>query len=167
MTPAGGNGLDTAKNCPAAGVMAKEARGGNKESGSWKEANAQLATHRMQIRTKERTTQDAFKIFNHSSTCFSPYGGRESTAASLEPMLTDSAESAATPATNTSASNIAPPGDSDEAHLQSDKEEEFFFFKDTRAVLAGAIGGRGGPGRQQGEWQLEGSERTYGDGKRR
>jgi hypothetical protein len=129
MTPAGGNGLDTAKNCPAAGVMAKEARGGNKESGSWKEANAQLATHRMQIRTKERTTQDAFKIFNHSSTCFSPYGGRESTAASLEPMLTDSAESAATPATNTSASNIAPPGDSDEAHLQSDKEEEFFFLK--------------------------------------
>jgi len=32
-----------------------------------------------------------------------------------------------------------------------------------RAVLTGDIGGKGGPGRKQGEWQLEGSERTTGD----
>jgi len=106
----------------AGAIGRKEARGGNKEGGSWEEANAHMGTNRTQSRTKERTTRDAFEIINHSSIVLRPHGGRGSIAASAEPILTDSTESAATPATDTSASNIALADDSDEAHLQSDKE---------------------------------------------
>ena len=92
-------------------------------------ARAQLATNRMQNRTKERTLRDFSEVINPVSIAFSPHGGRGSITASAEPILTDSTESAAAPATDTSASKTAPADDSDEAHLQSDTEEARELFE--------------------------------------